>query len=91
MNEIQTRLDSFTEEELVHLNRLIVERLRIMQTVQAHGAMIQFRIGQRVRFVGHGGQEIAGTLTKYNRKSVTVVTEQGAQWNVSPALLKSVE
>ena len=26
-------------------------------------------------------------LTRYNRKSVTVITDDGQQWNVSPALL----
>ena len=26
-------------------------------------------------------------LTRYNRKTVTVVTDEGRQWNVSPAFL----
>jgi len=83
-------LDEFTEEELRHLNRLIVERLRLMQQVKAHKAMTQFRVGQRVQFITHSGRVVLGVLTKYNRKSVSVVTEQGESWTVAPALLREV-
>jgi hypothetical protein len=88
ITEVLGRLDQFTEEELLHLNRLIVERLKVMQQLRAHGAMIQFRIGQTVTFPDSRGHPITGILTKYNRKSVTVVTHEGGHWNVSPSLLK---
>jgi hypothetical protein len=81
-------LDEFTEVELIHLNRLIVERLRLMRQVKAHRAMTQFRVGQRVQFNSNAGQLVTGVLTKYNRKSVTVVTEQGGSWTVAPTLLE---
>jgi hypothetical protein len=81
-------LDEFTEDELIHLNRLIVERLRLMQQVKAHRAMTQFRVGQRVKFGASSGRVVMGVLTKYNRKSVTVVTEQGESWTVAPTLLQ---
>jgi hypothetical protein len=29
-------------------------------------------------------------LTRYNRKTVTVITEDGEHWNVSPTLLRKV-
>jgi hypothetical protein len=29
-------------------------------------------------------------LTRYNRKSVTVVTDDGRQWNVSPGFLNKI-
>ena len=32
-----------------------------------------------------------GTLVKYNKKTVTVVTESGQKWNVSPHLLSKVK
>ncbi len=86
-----SHLDDFTEDELHHLNRLIVERLRLMQQVKAHQAMVKFRVGQQVGFTSPNGQLITGVLTKYNRKSVTVVTQQGASWNVSPSFLRPVE
>jgi hypothetical protein len=84
------RLDEFTEEELVHLNRLVVERLRLIQQVKAHRAMTQFRVGQRVQFTAPSGKLVIGTLTKYNRKSVGVVTDQGESWTVAPGFLQPV-
>ncbi len=83
-----SHLEEFTEEELVHLNRLIVERVRLMQQVKAHRAMTQFRVGQRVKFNSNAGQPVVGTLAKYNRKSVTVVTADGHSWTVSPTFLQ---
>ncbi len=88
---VLAHIEEFTEEELHHLNRLIVERLRLMQQVRAHRAMTQFRVGQRVRFTSNTGQFITGVLTKYNRKSVTVVTDQGSTWTVSPSFLQAVD
>jgi hypothetical protein len=84
------RLDEFTEEELLHLNRLIVERIRLMHQVKAHRAMTQFRVGQRVQFISRAGRTLTGVLTKYNRKSVSVVTEDGESWTVAPSLLRAV-
>jgi len=62
-----------------------------MQQVKAHKAMTQFRVGQRVQFGSSTGGVVTGVLTKYNRKSVSVVTEQGESWTVSPALLRPVD
>ena len=82
-------LDLLTEEELVRLNQIIVARLRLMHEIKAHGAMMNFRPGQRVRFAATSGELIRGVIAKYNRKSVTVVTEAGAHWRVSPGLLEA--
>lgn len=81
-------LDLLTEEELNELNHRIVQRLRLMQQIRAHGDMINFRLGQRVRFTSSGGELVRGTLTKHNRKSVTVLTDTGLQWRVSPSLIQ---
>jgi hypothetical protein len=83
-------LDDFTEQELHHLNRLIVERLRLMHQVKAHKAMTQFRVGQRVQFTANTGRVVIGVLTKYNRKSVSIVAETGESWTVAPTLLRPV-
>ena len=41
----------------------------------------------RVAFGADARGTVEGMLTRYNRKSVTVITDDGHQWNVSPALL----
>ena len=80
-------IDKLTEAELIDLNHRIVERLRLLQQMRAHAKMLEFKIGDRVVFQAEGGRPIEGMLTRYNRKTVTVITDDGRQWNVSPALL----
>jgi len=52
---------------------------------------MQFALGQKVSFQPSGKERKIGTLVKFNRKTVTVVTESGQKWNVSPQLLSSVK
>jgi hypothetical protein len=37
------------------------------------------------------GGRLTGTLMKFNRKTVTVVTDNGQRWNISPHLLSSIK
>ncbi len=80
-------IDRLTEAELIDLNHRIVERLRLLQHMRAHVDMLEFRIGERVTFTPDGRGPVQGMLVRYNRKSVTVVTDDGHRWNVSPSLL----
>jgi hypothetical protein len=80
-------IDGLSERELIDLNRRIVERLRMLQQLRAHKDMLQFSVGQRVRF-RHDARTIEGILTRYNRKTVTVLTDAGEHWNVSPSLIE---
>lgn len=80
-------IDKLTEAELVDLNNRIVERLRFLHQMRAHAQMLDFRIGERVSFHPGGRERLAGVLTRYNKKTVTVVTDDGQQWNVAPQFL----
>ena len=84
-------IDHLTEAELVDLNHRIVERLRLMNQLRAHKAMLEFRIGDRVIFEPEDDVPVVGILTRYNKTSVTVITDEGYRWNVSPRFLKLVE
>jgi hypothetical protein len=53
--------------------------------------MLDFRIGERVKFHPTGSPEVTGILTRYNKKTVTVVTDSGQHWNVAPGLLSRVD
>ena len=83
-------IDKLTEAELIDLNRRIVERLRLLQQMRAHRQMLEFKIGDRVTFQADGRGTVEGMLTRYNRKSVTIITDDGHHWNVSPALLSKI-
>ena len=83
-------IDGLSYEELLQLNHRVVERLKMLQAMQAHVDMMAFNLGARVSFDSQIGRQF-GTVAKYNRKTVTVLGDDGRQWRVSPGLLSSVK
>ena len=81
-------IDGLTEAELIDLNNRVVERLRFLHQMRAHARMLEFTIGDRVSFQPEGGPLVVGMLIRYNRKTVTVITDSGQRWNVAPTLLR---
>jgi hypothetical protein len=88
---VKIDIDKLTEDELMELNHRVVERLRFLAQMRAHGAMLKFSIGQRVSFDPRDRPTVTGTLTKYNKKTVTVISDDGQRWNVSPGYLREAE
>ena len=84
-------INRLTEAELIDLNNRVVERLRFLNQMRAHSQMLQFRIGDRVSFQPEGQPIVVGMLTRYNRRTVTVITDSGQRWNVAPTLLSSAD
>ena len=87
---MRIEIDRLTEAELIDLNNRVVERLKFLNHMRAHAQMLEFRIGDRVSFQPEGRPLLVGMLTRYNKKTVTVITESGEQWNVAPGLLRRV-
>ena len=81
-------IDNMTEAELVDLNHRVVARLKLLNEMRAHSQMLEFKIGDRVSFQPEGQSPVVGMLTRYNRKTVTIITDEGQQWNVSPMLIR---
>jgi hypothetical protein len=75
------------EEDLLFLNRLIVERLKLISQARATTLMTSFTKKDRVGFQAPDGRMLEGTVLRLNKKTVSVVTDDGHQWNVSPGLL----
>jgi len=84
-------LDQLTEVELIDLNHKIVARLRFLAHVRTHMAMLQFNRGDRVSFSPPDRPTVTGVLTRFNKKSVTVISDDGHQWNVAPSVLRKAE
>lgn len=83
-------IDRLTEAELIDLNHRIVARLKFLSQMRAHASMLNFRIGERVAFDPPNRPTVFGIIAKYNRKSVTVIAEDGLTWTVAPTLLTKV-
>ena len=80
-------IDRLSEAQLIDLNHRIVARLKLIQQLRAHTDMLDFRIGERVTFEPDDRPPVTGIIAKYNRKTVSIVTEDGSRWNVSPGFL----
>jgi len=81
-------IDQLSESELIDLNHRIVARLRFLRELDAHSSMLEFRIGERVTFRPDGHAPVTGMITRYNKKTVSLVTDDGHRWNVAPQLLQ---
>jgi hypothetical protein len=79
------------EEDLLFLNRLIVERLKLISQAKSTSLMASFTKGDRVGFQGPDGQVLEGIVMRLNKKTISVATDDGHQWNVSPGLLRIVQ
>ena len=83
-------IDRLNLEELYDLNERVVDRIKRLEDMKAHVDMMAFNLGSRVGFDSKRGRQI-GTVVKFNRKTVVVVTDEGRQWKVSPGLLSPVK
>jgi hypothetical protein len=84
-------IEQLSEKELIDLNHRIIQRLRFLEAARANSEMIKFSVGDKVTFKPSGDKQQTGVLVKYNKKTVTVLTDQGVRWNVSPNLLTKTE
>jgi hypothetical protein len=78
------------EEDLRFLNRLIVERLKLIAQARSTSMLARFSVGDRVSFQGTSGERKSGVIIRLNKKTASIATDNGQQWNVHPALLTSV-
>jgi hypothetical protein len=49
--------------------------------------VVQFQPGARLTFAGTTGERLTGTLMKFHRRPVTVITDDRQHWNICPRLL----
>ncbi len=83
-------INNLSFEELLDLNQRVVARLKMLESMHTQMEMLRFSPGQRVSFE-HQSDRMLATLIKYNRKTVTVITDDGQRWNISPQLLSPVK
>ncbi len=83
-------LSRFTEDELIALNRRIVERLELLRQARTYDAMACFETGDSVTFTPECGHVVVGTVVRLNKKTITVVAKDGRQWRVAPSFLSRV-
>jgi hypothetical protein len=78
------------EEDLRFLNRLIVERLKLIGQARSTAMLSRFSVGNRVSFQSTSGAVKSGIIIRLNKKTASIATHDGQQWNVHPGFLTPV-
>lgn len=52
--------------------------------------MTSFTRGDRVGFLVPDGRMLEGIVLRLNKKTISVATDNGHQWNVAPSLLRLI-
>lgn len=91
LDEWQTFVDSLDVDQLHLLNEMVCKRIDYLRDSEINRQMLNFRPGDQVSFVDKKGSVIDGRVFKLNRKTVSVVGENGGKWNVSPGLLQPAQ
>ena len=78
------------EDDLRFLNRLIVERLKLISQARSTTMLARFSLGDRVSFPANTGERKTGVVVRLNKKTASICTEDGHHWNVHPSFLTAV-
>jgi hypothetical protein len=77
-----------SDDELIELNRRIVERLQLLRSAKSLVQLAQFSVGMVVEFDTDDAGTVSGTIARLNQRTATVVAASG-RWRVSPGLLRA--
>jgi hypothetical protein len=83
-------LTKLSEDDLIELNRRIVERLQLIRSAKGLTQLARFSVGMVVEFETEDGRTISGTVARLNRRTATVVTPS-ERWRVSPSRLRTAD
>jgi hypothetical protein len=82
------RIDDLSIDQLLELNQVICQRIDELQDRENLQTLSQLRVGLKVTVQGRDGV-VLGIVTKINRKSVIVLSDDGKkQYTISPGLLR---
>ena len=81
-------LRSMGEEDLLFIDRLVVERLKLLAQARSTVELARFGVGDRVEFTLTDGTVKRATVMRLNRKTASLRTDDGQNWTVSPTLLR---
>ena len=85
---IEEFIKSLNEEELRYLNRLIVERLKLISQAKSTMAMAKHNLGDLVEFPDNEGNIVSGRIIRLNKKTISILTDNNQRWNVAPVFLR---
>lgn len=88
IRKFEPLLKDLSRYELEILNKMIVNRVNIMNKAESLLAMSEFNVGDRVSWPSRDGNTYTGIIIKLNNKTASVKVDDSGYWNVSPQLLR---
>lgn len=87
-NDVKSFINLMDLDELIKLNKYVVKRIRLISDTKVMEKVQDFELLENVYFFDEGGNRVDGTIIRLNKKTVTIKTESGMEWRVSPNFLK---
>ena len=88
-SKIIDALSELSHAQLLQLNKIIVEKIDLFNKVKCLKALNEFNIGDRITF-NYEDKTFFGKVLKLNQKTISIRTEDGRRWNVSPQFLSKL-
>lgn len=88
MRKFESMLKDLNGQELVVLNKMVVERIRLMNKAASLLHLTKFNVGDRVSWDGSDGVIKTGVIIRLNNQTASIKTDEDGHWNVSPQFLR---
>lgn len=88
--EIKSVLGKLSEQQLIQLNRMVIERLKLFHKAKSIVELSKFACGDKVSFE-YEGRTRFGTIIRLNQKTATVIADDNVTWKISPGFLRKME
>ena len=90
--DVKSFINIMDLDELTKLHNYIIKRIKFISETKVMEHVQDFELLDKVYFFDDNGNKVNGTVIKLNKKTVTITTDSGMEWRVSPHFLKkSVE
>ena len=87
-HDVRSFIDLMDMDELMKLYKYVVKRIRFISDTKVMEKIQDFELLEKVYFFDDRGNRIDGTVIRLNKKTVTIKTDNGMEWRVSPHFLK---
>lgn len=88
IDDVLKYLEQATKEDMNRIIRGINDRRAQLSQIEA----MKFRKGDKVEFnSSKTGELVKGTILKINQKTISLLSDEGTNWRVSPGMLRAVK
>jgi hypothetical protein len=90
MDKLAPLIKDLSLNELMVLNRMVVNQIHMIEKASALYSLSQLNIGDRVSWYGNDGIERTGIIIRLNQKTASVKADDEGYWKISPFFLRKV-